>query len=365
MNLNKEKRYLLALSGGVDSTYLFHRLISEGYDFCVCHINHHTRGIENTLEHDFCQKLCDDFKVDFFSFDFHYQTGNFHQVARDFRLEKYRELIVKNNLKGVLLAHHLDDVVENILMEPLGLRSKLIQAEIEFGDIKVYRPLLDVFKTEIIDYMTSNMYSYCTDSSNKSTKYKRNLVRSMIDLTKAQKLAVIDAEKLRLKPIEFKKYLDVNMLKNSSDPSFTLYNFIKCFYQGKISYRQIAMILKSDLSKNKYFMLSNDVYLDLSYGYLVVVKNESFSQVTKVLKEHNCYNGINFNYSKNCDNLKIACAKNYKFVTKNGFRKKMSRELIDLKVPKYMRDYYPVIINEDNEVIEVPKFFRRKDDISR
>ena len=57
LNLEKNKKYLLACSFGPDSMALFDMLLKEGYKFSVAHVNYHLReeaDEEESKLRDFC-----------------------------------------------------------------------------------------------------------------------------------------------------------------------------------------------------------------------------------------------------------------------------------------------------------------------
>ena len=63
LNLDKNKKYLLACSYGPDSMYLFSLLLKEGYNFSAAHVNYHFRK-ESDDEEKALRKYCYENNVD-------------------------------------------------------------------------------------------------------------------------------------------------------------------------------------------------------------------------------------------------------------------------------------------------------------
>jgi tRNA(Ile)-lysidine synthase len=81
----------------------------------------------------------------------------------------------------IALAHHADDQAETVLMRiihgagPAGLAGMPVRREA--GRLKLIRPLLRIYKSDIIAYCNEHHIRFCTDSSNQQRKYERNRIR--------------------------------------------------------------------------------------------------------------------------------------------------------------------------------------------
>lgn len=359
INLDTTKEYLLALSGGVDSVSMYYNLLNQGFKFKVVHINHHTRGSENSCEQLLVEKMCKQDKIDCFVAHFFEQNGdNFHNQAREFRLSIYQKIVKYYNLSGVIIAHHLDDQVENILMYKNSIMPRLLKKESKYQGLTIYRPWLNILKLEIRKYAKKNDIIYYEDSSNESDKYLRNFVRHHhpLDEDEKRKLVSKNLEKVKLGLNYQMLDLNKNNYLEVSDKPLFLYNQIKKITNQSVSYNQVNDLIKLiDFCGYKEYRLGNDFYFIQSYDNLSICK-----KTIKLINQDkvktkvgiNEFNGIKFNtiidgfIRTKLDGDKIK----YSWGSK-----KVSRVMIDLKIPKEKRSIWPIIVNEYDEVIAVIK----------
>ena len=87
LNLDKNKKYLLACSYGPDSMALFSMLLKEGYQFEVAHVNYHFR-IESDDEEKNLREYCDKNNIKIHVLDNkekvnyeHYKRNNFKNLS--------------------------------------------------------------------------------------------------------------------------------------------------------------------------------------------------------------------------------------------------------------------------------------------
>ena len=99
--LDKKKKYLIAVSGGVDSMCLLHYLNEDGFNLEVVHINHQTRGMENQKEQELVEAFCDMNNINIYTYKFKHEGNNFHDQARKFRDRTFYELVKKHKMAGV------------------------------------------------------------------------------------------------------------------------------------------------------------------------------------------------------------------------------------------------------------------------
>ncbi len=186
--LKKKDKVILGVSGGPDSVamlYQFSKIRKEYKLQLVCaHFNHSLRG-EADREEEFIRKLCEKLGVKFISEKKDVQSffngDSLEQTARNLRLDFFMKVSRQTKIKKIALAHHKDDLVETVLMRMIrgsglkGLRGFLPKTK--FKSLTVIRPLVEVRKKEIVEWLEGQKISFCTDKSNFEDKFFRNRVR--------------------------------------------------------------------------------------------------------------------------------------------------------------------------------------------
>ena len=179
----KDKKLLLAVSGGIDSMVLvdlFHKL---KYDVAVAHCNFQLREQESDDDEEFVKSQVEKLNIPLFIQKF--DTKKFAEqkklsiqvVARNLRYDWFYTLLVNQNFDFIITAHHLDDSIETFLINftrGTGLEGL---TGIPIQNDKVIRPLLAFSRDEIVAYAKQNDINWREDSSNSTDKYWRNKLR--------------------------------------------------------------------------------------------------------------------------------------------------------------------------------------------
>lgn len=178
----KSSKNLLAFSSGVDSTALFFLLLNSGIKFDIAIVNYNVRK-ESKLEVEYAKELAKKYDKKIFVKDVVLKsTSNFEKVARDIRYSFFEELIFEYSYETLLTAHQLNDKFEWFLMQlskGAGICELLGMKEFEDKNTyKIYRPLLNIAKKHLQNYLDENGIKYFVDKTNFSTKYRRNYLRS-------------------------------------------------------------------------------------------------------------------------------------------------------------------------------------------
>ncbi|PQB04144.1 tRNA lysidine(34) synthetase TilS [Aureitalea marina] len=179
----REKHFLVAISGGVDSVTLTHLLKDLGCHFSLAHCNFNLRGAESEADQEFVEDLSSKLGLDVYvkSFDTLKEKesakGSVQMVARDLRYAWFAELMEEHSLDYLVTAHQADDDLETFLINSMrgtGLRGLTgINALTDW----TLRPLLPFDKQTVVDYAKSKGYHWREDSSNQETSYLRNQLR--------------------------------------------------------------------------------------------------------------------------------------------------------------------------------------------
>ncbi|WP_333809180.1 tRNA lysidine(34) synthetase TilS [Flavobacterium sp.] len=195
----KDKKLLLAVSGGIDSMVLLDLFYKLRFDICVVHCNFQLRGKESNGDEMLVKEICQDRYIPYFieSFDtLEFAKENklsIQLAARKLRYDWFQE-IISLGFDYVLTAHHLDDNVETFLINFIrgtGLEG-LTGIPAQNGNI--IRPLLPFSREEIENYANENRIQWREDSSNASDKYFRNKLRhDIVPLLKELNTGFLDS----------------------------------------------------------------------------------------------------------------------------------------------------------------------------
>lgn len=181
--LGREHPVLVALSGGADSVALACVLQDLGYKIEAAHCNFCLRGAESERDEAFVTDFCQRRKIVLHRrcFSTHAYAHEHHvsieMAARTLRYDFFEQLLQERDLDCVAVAHHREDNTETVLLNLLrgtgirGLRG------IQYRNGKVVRPLLDVSRQEIEDYLAECHQDYVTDSTNLQDEVQRNKIR--------------------------------------------------------------------------------------------------------------------------------------------------------------------------------------------
>jgi tRNA(Ile)-lysidine synthase len=179
---------IVAISGGADSTALLDLLINlPGYNnlkLIAAHLNHCLRGSESDADEEFCRLLAAKFgihfevcRVDVNALAASYRL-NLEDAGRQARIRFLDEICNKYCAAVVVLAHHADDQAETVLMRLLRGSGMTGLSGMSYRNVRGYvRPLLDVSRADIEQYLRKRDLSWREDASNKDTTYLRNRIR--------------------------------------------------------------------------------------------------------------------------------------------------------------------------------------------
>ncbi len=205
-----EDRLLVAVSGGVDSMVLAHLLKNLKFDFAVAHVQFQLRGEDSRADEMLVREYCKKWAIPFYckSFDTKkYATErkvSIQMAARDLRYAWFNELAEVEGFTKILTAHHLDDVLETIILNLARGTGLSGIAPIISIEGNLCRPLLDFSKDEIVGYAKEQEVSWREDKSNLSPDYLRNKVRhEMIPVLKQINPGLIPTFRASYKRLEY------------------------------------------------------------------------------------------------------------------------------------------------------------------
>lgn len=179
----KNKKLLLAISGGIDSVVMFHLFQNTASQISIAHCNFQLRGKESDDDQKFVEELAARHHVRchvvvFKTEAIAKQIGmSIQMTARELRYHWFTELVEIEHYDYIATAHQADDNVETFFINLL--RGTGLDGLVGIPPIndKVIRPLLPFGREEIEAYAKSMKLTWREDSSNASSKYVRNQIR--------------------------------------------------------------------------------------------------------------------------------------------------------------------------------------------
>ena len=170
------KKVLVSLSGGVDSMVLITILHWLDFDIVAGHINYNNRS-ETTIEQEFLEQWCEYNGIKLYIKNINEikrsttKRSDYEIITKNMRLDFYKEIITKENIDYVLLAHHKDDIIENIFANICRGRNYLdlavIRQHTTISDIKIGRPMINYYKTTIYEFADKYQVPYFLDTTPK------------------------------------------------------------------------------------------------------------------------------------------------------------------------------------------------------
>ena len=180
------QRWIVAFSGGIDSTVLLHALATSRSSIPVLavHVNHDLHARSDDWE-EHCSAVAASFDVDFHSVRVDAETdrgGGPEAAAREARYEAFLHIVEDGDC--LLSGHHEDDQAETLLLNllrgsgPAGLAG--IGAIQRFGRGRLVRPMLGVAGPAIQEYARCHALEWIDDPTNIDTRFDRNYLRQEI-----------------------------------------------------------------------------------------------------------------------------------------------------------------------------------------
>ena len=183
-----EYKFILAISGGVDSMVLFKCLNDLGLHFYTIHFNHNYHAQSDEVSAFINHFIKDSNSHKHFSISLDLRSANnFESKAREKRYFHLENLRRRLNCDFILTAHHLDDQIETLYMKMLDNADWISKIGIRETLGKIRRPLLTVRKKEIKQIAIDKKISWMEDPTNNDLSFRRNLVRKSL-LPRAIKL---------------------------------------------------------------------------------------------------------------------------------------------------------------------------------
>lgn len=185
-NPEESSPLILGISGGPDSTFLLYLLLETipASKIILAHVNYQLRGHESQLDQKFVENLAKKhhLSIETLSIKAAKIEGNLEENCRKIRYDFFEKIRQKYSAKLILTGHNLNDQTETFFLNLIrGANYRGLSAMSELDSKRhLYRPLLDLPKKFILDYLKNKKIPYRIDKSNHDLKFRRNLLRHKI-----------------------------------------------------------------------------------------------------------------------------------------------------------------------------------------
>ena len=262
-SLKVNENLAVAVSGGPDSLALAY--LTKCYSLknkikVRYYIVNHKLRKESSLEAESVKKVLKniDIQCTILNWNGKKPSKNIQATARDKRYSLLANECKKNNIKYLLLGHHLNDLFENFLIRIVrgsglnGLISLSKTTKYRSQNLNIIRPLLNLEKKNLL-YISKKVFGFFVkDPSNINENYKRTRIRKL--------LYTLENEGLDIKKLK----LTIDNLKDSD--------------------KSIKFYVDRNLKKNVVFLKRKNVYI-LSYNFFDQSHEIIFRSLTKLIQK--------------------------------------------------------------------------------
>lgn len=415
--LEKNDRVLVALSGGADSVFLLNILLvlREKYNLHVfaAHVNHLLRGKDADEDENFCKKLCKEKGVPLFvkrenvALLAKEQSVSDEVAGRMVRYGFFYEIKEKEKINKIATAHNADDNAETSLYRFIRGSGVRGLAGIPYKNGDIIRPVLDVTRKEIEEFLKENNFSFVTDKTNFEEIYTRNILRlSLIpkiekEINRGFKKSLLSNISLYNECADFLEECTENTFSGCARFNGKFVEIDRDKLLGNHSFIQKSVLKKAinalgseDTSENVGFCItvlenkkssvniSGNITVESKYGKLYFYKEKAkpfiYENVSEYVEIKETGAVITFS---DCEKIEKNAGKNVFFADKNKLcnimvrskkdgdffypsgRKNQKVKLKDFfinnKIPSFLRNEIPIVCSGD-DVVWIAGFRRDK-----
>lgn len=383
---------------------------------CI-HANHGLRGEESDEDERFVDSYCRKRNIPFYTKSLmipdilNQQNGNVQDICRRERYQFFEQVMNQYNYSTLAVGHHGDDQVESVFMGlTRGTRTSGMYAKRQFGNGQLIRPFLGVTRKQIEAYLHQQQDTYREDSSNKKDTYTRNRFRHhivpLIEQENPNVASVISQwthqqqqDEQLLQKLAGKEYEEIIVSTSPQSISIDLNRFVDIEVALQ---KRVVLLLLNYLYPNEHLWLSQSL-IDQIHSQCLERDGSNEIHLPKGRKGLRHYSTMLFSFEKASssrmpppttlvigewksidETLRINLVEREDtfrldggwYVTlesselpllargrQSGDRlllkgmnepKRLSRLLIDEKVPRHVREAIPLLVTQQGEILGVP-----------
>lgn len=404
--LPTESKLILAVSGGVDSAVLLHLLHNlrgiYGWDISIAHYNHGIRK-DATKDALLVGELAEDYGYPFYLGKYEYKDRS-EAALRKARYDFLEEIRKDTGSDYVVTAHHNNDLLETTVFNTIrgADREGMVSLKPRRGNI--IRPLLSFSKPEIIVFANLQKLPYNEDSTNSDVMYSRNLVRNVLmphgsvkfknfhhnlnrrlaRLSELNRQINTGLSRVAETVVKYENQntiqLDATSFRGLPDmiqPNLIVYLVKRLSPAHSLNRKVITKIDKfmQGSKPGSNMQLPGGLHLINTYDTFVITSradefNLKGDDRLHILSIQKPFKNNLFRLSITPQNdlaVKVPDQKLYVRYRQAGDRvqpvgmkgsKKLQDIFVDAKVPRYLRDYWPVVVTSSNEIVWVPQLVK-------
>ena len=373
------ERYVIAISGGVDSAVLTHIFYELKLNFRTVFINHNQKGSEELRQS--AQALSDILKLNHKCIETDIEIDSSETLMREARYEALNNDIDEKEI--LVTAHHRDDKIETFFINLLrGTRLKGLTS-IALKSNNIIRPMINISKSQIMKYAKENDIYFRNDVSNFDNSILRNWIRNELipevenrfpgNLNNKITDLILEIEESTKEDTEIKKYIKCApgyfevpacLLKhNSSETNYLLSIISRLVGQSGLQTSDIKNMFKA-LSSGKQVSYFENWIVSQQLGLLIFVNKEEwkfkqntnsfgyFQFVTTEYREtRNNWSLALQNISN--DQISFESVSPGDFIILDNKKQKVSEVLRSSGIQDVLREVWP-LVKKDDEVIWIP-----------
>ena len=393
---------VVGFSGGPDSVFLVEMLkkLQDFFKFKIylVHINHLLRGEDADADENFSYDYAKRNNLEIFIKripvkEIAKKTGKtLEEVGREERYNFFSEIYSKVGANKIATAHNKDDQIETFLFRLVRGTSLQGLEGIKLKYNNIIRPISEIYKKDILEYLNKNEIQYKIDKTNFENEFTRNSIR--LDLIpfiekrynikfKDKLFSLIEEirENNKKNFLDLDEYVDEeNRLTLEKIKTLSLFerkNLLVHFLNKKNikinrnKIDEINSLIKSDGTKKIDLNLNFRIVKDYHHLYIEKKEEETVSCLNGILqlkipsetyfdkykikvefvenKEKTKYKNQYLLYAMNNDIIEIRYRKEGdRIFLDENHSKKLKEVLINQKVPRDVRDRIPIFLYKND-----------------
>jgi tRNA(Ile)-lysidine synthase len=301
-------KFVLAVSGGIDSTVMTDLFFNADLDFAIAHCNFQLRNAESERDEAFVKSLSKKYNKEIFLKRFETEKYaaekkiSIQEAARELRYDWFEEVRSRGNEvrdkdSYIVTAHNADDNIETSLM--FFLRGSGIHGLTGIKEFdkarKIIRPLLFTTRNEIVLYAKEKNITWVEDSSNLTDKYTRNFLRNQVipslekffpevrnniianiqRFKEVGELYIFSIQKHKKKLLEYKSneiYIPVLKLEKAQPLNTIIWEIIKEYNFHTHQIKEVKKLFHAD---NSSFIQSSTHRIIKNRNWLIIAPNKT------------------------------------------------------------------------------------------